>query len=209
MSGDDMVARVRATVENGRRLAARLAQNATDIADTFDRIARFHESVAEIEGHPLRDHAARSPTASAASQRWNACRRPGWDVSGAANLLSSILRRAERMSTYARASRIRRLVALTHRDAATGCQLVLAESSEGVAGAVPLLCELLASRPCGHTLRREHHLKRDGMVVHLFRVGRHVGRLPLDDVDPPTPFCNHARRSICRMPPARTRRGER
>ena len=58
MTADDVVERAAATVEQGRQLAARLAQSAADIADTFDRMATFHEGVAEVEGHPLREHAA-------------------------------------------------------------------------------------------------------------------------------------------------------
>jgi hypothetical protein len=58
MRDDEAIERAVETVEHGRQLARRLARSASDIADTFDRIAAFHERVAETEGHPLREHAA-------------------------------------------------------------------------------------------------------------------------------------------------------
>ncbi len=49
----------------GRELAARLAQEAEEIADTFDHLARLHEELAATDGHPL----ARGAAARAAGER--------------------------------------------------------------------------------------------------------------------------------------------
>jgi hypothetical protein len=53
-----MLSRLQAAEREGRLLAGRLAANAIEIANTFDRIANFHEKVSRIDGHPLGGHAA-------------------------------------------------------------------------------------------------------------------------------------------------------
>lgn len=40
-------------LEMGRDLAARLARGAEQIADTLDHLARVHEDLATVAGHPL------------------------------------------------------------------------------------------------------------------------------------------------------------
>ena len=45
-------------VRRSRRLARRLADNASDIAETVERAARLHDEMAADELHPLRDEAA-------------------------------------------------------------------------------------------------------------------------------------------------------
>lgn len=57
MTGD-MLSRMQTAEREGRLLAGRLPANAVEIANTFDRIANFHEKVSLIEGHPLGGHAA-------------------------------------------------------------------------------------------------------------------------------------------------------
>ena len=73
---DEQTDRTAAPERRGRELAARMADNADEIAMTMDRMADFHEQVALEPGHPLGPQAAEGATAErrVAEQERNAAR---------------------------------------------------------------------------------------------------------------------------------------